>query len=106
VAPGAPLLNRKTTCAPEVKHDGHIRCADARTQPATSGLLGARMHARGVRSLLSSGFCVEGQLVGVFTCSQVGKRVQWSPRQPGMPSQIAARAGATLVKAIPPGARP
>ena len=84
---------------------GFVSASDADLHPATAGLFSplresARRPGRArVRSLLAASCAVNGHLFGAFTCSQVGERKEWTPRQLGMLRQIGAPASLALYRA-------
>lgn len=79
--------------------DGCVVAADARTHPATVGFLLDYLLPLDVYSLMDVCYSVNGQVVGVFSCEQVGKPVNWSQRQVQTLRQIGARAALTLMHA-------
>jgi len=75
---------------------GHVMAADAQTHFATSGFFNDRLHPNGVQSMMAAAFSVNGRLFGAFTCSQVGKRMEWSRAQLDVLRQIGHRASLAI----------
>ena len=81
-----------------LEQDGFVNASDAQGHPATHGLLGRRLGASGIHSLLASSFAVNGHLFGAFTCTQVGARKDWTPRQLASLRQIGGAASLALFR--------
>lgn len=80
-----------------LKRDGQVIAADAQHHPATAGFFNKSLRASQVCSLMAVCFSVNGQLFGAFTCTQVGRQVNWSPAQLAMLKRIGSRASLALV---------
>lgn len=80
-------------------HDGCVVASDAMRHPATVGLR-AELERLNVRSLLDVCFSGNGSLFGSFSCEQIGRRVEWTPRQLQRLRQIGAAASLTLVRSV------
>lgn len=76
--------------------DGHVMAVDARTHPATAGFFEAQLRGNNVHSLLAVSFGVNGKLLGAFTCTEVGRRMEWSKRQLASLKAIGARTSLAL----------
>jgi GAF domain-containing protein len=75
---------------------GYVMAVDAQTHFATSGFFNDRLQPNGVRSMLAAGFSVNGRLFGAFTCTQVGRPMEWSRSQLDVLRQIGHRASLAL----------
>lgn len=81
-----------------LKQPGYVLAADARSHAATTGFFADRLEARGVQSLLAASFSVNGAVYGTFTCTEVGRRADWTPQQLAALRQVAARSSLTLFR--------
>ncbi len=79
--------------------DGCVVAPDALTHPATAGFR-KELLRKDVRSLIDVCFSGNGSLFGAFSCEQVGRRVDWSPRQLQRLRQIGVAASLTLVRSV------
>jgi GAF domain-containing protein len=75
---------------------GYVTAADAQTHFATAGFFADRLKPNGVRSMMAASFAVNGRLFGAFTCTQVGRQVEWSRQQLNALRQIGSRASLAL----------
>ena len=82
-----------------LERDGYVSANDADYHPATNGLAGLKAGRKHVRSLLACSFAVNGHLFGAFTCTQIGARKEWTPRQLAMLRQIGGPASLALYRA-------
>lgn len=76
--------------------DGHVVAVDVRTHPATAGFFDAKLRVNNVQSLLAVSFGVNGKLLGAFTCTEVGRPMEWSKRQLASLKAIGARTSLAL----------
>lgn len=79
--------------------DGCVVAPDALTHPATVGFR-EDLQRLDIRSLMDVCFSGNGSLFGAFSCEQVGKQVDWSPRQLQRLRQIGVMASLTLVRTV------
>ena len=82
-----------------LERDGYVSADDADYHPATNGLAGLKTERKSVQSLLACSFAVNGHLFGAFTCTQIGARKEWTPRQLAMLRQIGGPASLALYRA-------
>ncbi len=82
-----------------LERTGHIVAPAAKSHPATAGFFGKSLEVNGVESLLATAFSLNGELFGTFTCTEVGKVHQWTPKQLLLLKRIAARASLSLAGA-------
>lgn len=64
-----------------MRNDGGINAADAWRHPATACFNELYFEPHDILSLLDVGIRLNGQLVGVFCCEQVGEIMQWNEAQ-------------------------
>lgn len=81
-----------------LKQPGYVMAIDARRHPATTGFFADRLEARGVQSLLAASFSVNGAVYGAFTCTEVGRRMEWTTQQLAALRQVAARSSLSLFR--------
>ena len=82
-----------------LERDGYVSANEADYHPATNGLSGLKSERKSVQSLLACSFAVNGHLFGAFTCTQIGSRKEWTPRQLAMLRQIGGPASLALYRA-------
>jgi GAF domain-containing protein len=75
---------------------GYVMATDARIHFATEGMFAAHLAPNGVHSMMASAFSVNGKLYGAFTCTQVGRQMEWERRQLNALRQIGSRASLAL----------
>jgi GAF domain-containing protein len=80
--------------------DGIVVARDARSDPATIGILDAYLLPEDVHSILDTCFSINGQLWGTFCCEQTGAPIDWSPKQIRALRSVASRASLSLLKAF------
>ncbi len=79
--------------------DGCVVASDARTHPALVELLAGYVHPLGIHSQLAICFSVNGVLLGIFSCEQVGGAKAWTQRHLQSLRQIGSHASLTLMRA-------
>jgi GAF domain-containing protein len=84
-----------------LRAQGSVVAVDAANHPATQGFYETGLRPRGVVSLLSVAFSLNGELFGAFTCSQVDHPAHWTRRQLAMLSRIGSRASLALASVSP-----
>lgn len=82
-----------------LKRQGFVLAADVRKDPATAGLFGKALEARGIQSLMAVAMSVNGRLFGAFTCSHVHRQVCWTPQQLALLTRLGNRASLALAAA-------
>jgi GAF domain-containing protein len=82
-----------------LQETGYVLASDVTTHPATAGLYGGRFNVTGVRSLMAVSFAVNGRLYGAFTCTQVGRTVNWTTQQLALLMRLGGRASLALAGA-------
>jgi GAF domain-containing protein len=75
---------------------GYVMATDARVHFATAGLFADHLAPNGVESMMAASFSVNGKLYGAFTCSQVGRQMEWDRQQLNVLRQIGSRASLAL----------
>jgi GAF domain-containing protein len=81
-----------------LEQTGYVIASDARRHFATSNMFARHLEPHGVHSLLAASFSVNGKLYGAFTCTQVERPVEWTPRQLMLLRQIGSRVSLSLFK--------
>jgi GAF domain-containing protein len=79
--------------------DGCIVAADARVHPALTDLLADYLVPLDIHSQLDICFSVNGVLLGIFSCEQVGTPKVWSQRHLQALRQIGSHASLSLMRA-------
>jgi len=91
--------------------DGCVLANDARSHPATVEFAADYLAPFDVAAKLDVGFSVNGVLVGVFSCEQLGTTRTWTQKELQSLRQISSHAGLALLRAATrvvdtaPGAR-
>jgi hypothetical protein len=80
--------------------DGYVVAPDARTHHATVGFLEEYLLPLDIYSLMDVAVSANGNMFGAFSCEQVGRTMNWTPRQLQRLRQIGAIASLTLVRAV------
>lgn len=80
-----------------LEQEGAISAPDALAHPALRGFAASYLRPLDVRSVLEVCFSVNGQVVGVFSCEQVGQTAVWTQRQLQTLRQIGSRASLSLM---------
>lgn len=82
-----------------LERDGWVDAADAWQHPATRGFRADYLEPLDVRSVLDVGISINGSLIGIFSCEQVGAVQPWTGRQLQLLRAIGPRAALSLLKA-------
>lgn len=83
----------------ELQAVGHVMADDVLTSDSTKGFFGSSLHRRGIFSLMSAAFSVNGHLYGAFSCTSIGKTMHWDMRQLVLLKRIGSRASISLASA-------
>lgn len=79
--------------------DGCVMATDAHGHPALAGFLATYLAPNDVAAKLDVGFSVNGVLVGIFSCEQIGAGRNWTQRELQSLRQISSQAGLALMRA-------
>ena len=82
-----------------LRRDGCIVAPDARTHPALAGLVADYIAPLDIHSQLGICFTVNGVLLGIFSCEQVGAARDWTQRHLQSLRQIGSHASLSLMRA-------
>jgi GAF domain-containing protein len=79
--------------------DGCVLAPDARAHPALAPLRNGYIDPLDIRSQMAIGLSVNGALLGIFSCEQVGTGKAWTPRQLQALRQLGSHASLSLMRA-------
>lgn len=84
-----------------LEESGYVLAADVYTDPATREFFVGRSGRSRVESLMAAAFALNGKLYGALTCTQVGGRLNWTPKQLALLRQIGSRTTLALANVSP-----
>jgi GAF domain-containing protein len=79
---------------------GCVVADDARTHPATAGFFAEHLQVSGVESLMAVAFSVNGEIYGAFTCTQVGRKREWTRAQLGSLRLMGSKLSLAIANAV------